>query len=278
MVTSQRDLERTLDTYFATGSDEVADRVIDAALLNIDHIPQRRAVRVPWRSSDMSSSMKLATLAAAVVLAVAGASWVLGRGGDSGVAGRPSPAASATGSPSSPPSSAPSAIIATAWVPFTSDRYGYRIAHPPTWTATAATRQWVLAPDRETFDTTAADHFIDTTVATNLQVLVTAFVVDVPAGTSEDEWITAYFVTDPDSCGITIAKLVPTTVDGRPGRIAVSTCGDSQALVFFGGQVHVFAIWRDGQGALFDAFLSTVRFDSSAPSPYPSIVASPSPA
>ena len=34
------------------------------------------------------------------------------------------------------------------WVTFTSTRYGYQIEHPPTWTATPATRAWVLATDR----------------------------------------------------------------------------------------------------------------------------------
>ena len=79
-MTSQRDLERALDAYFANGSDEVADRVIDAALLSIDHIPQRRAGRVPWRFKAMSNSMKLMTAAAAMIVAVVATSWILGRG------------------------------------------------------------------------------------------------------------------------------------------------------------------------------------------------------
>ena len=42
-MTSQRELARLLGDFLADGADEVSDRVIDAALLQIDHIPQRRA-------------------------------------------------------------------------------------------------------------------------------------------------------------------------------------------------------------------------------------------
>ena len=107
------------------------------------------------------------------------------------------------------------------------------------------------------FLTPAADRFIDKTAA--CQIALTAFALNVPAGTSEDQWITAYHKTDADSCGITIAKLVPTTVDGHPRRIGNSTCSDSQAFVFTANRVHVFAVWRDGQEPLLNAFLSTVK-------------------
>ena len=41
-MTRQYDLDRLLDGYFVEGTNEVADRVIDAALDQIDHTRQRR--------------------------------------------------------------------------------------------------------------------------------------------------------------------------------------------------------------------------------------------
>ena len=44
-MTDQRELDRLLDAFFVEGTDELADRVIDAALDQIDHTQQRRALR-----------------------------------------------------------------------------------------------------------------------------------------------------------------------------------------------------------------------------------------
>ena len=86
-MNSRSDLDRTLDDFFRMGSDEVADRVIDAALLTIDHTPQRHALGGPWRSIAMSTSLKFATIAAAVVLAAGGALLILSRMPGAGVGG-----------------------------------------------------------------------------------------------------------------------------------------------------------------------------------------------
>lgn len=279
-MTTQRDLERALDSFFVAGADEVADRVIDDALLTIEHTPQRRALRVPWRLPNMSNLQRLATIAAAVVLALGGAAWILGRGAGTGGAGTlptASPSPSAESSPSVAPSPTATPPSTTGWVTFTSTRYGYQIAHPPAWKATPAARDWVFATDAHDYLTTAADHFIDP--AASFQILLTAWVADVPTGTTEDAWLTSYFNTSDAGnvpCGVTIAGLVPTTVDGHPGRVRDSlSCFDSQAFVFFNGRVHVFGVWRDSQEPLLRAFLSTVKFQSSSPSSPPG--ASPSP-
>lgn len=283
-MTSQRDLERALDAYFANGSDEVADRVIDAALLSIDHIPQRRAGRVPWRFNAMSSSMKLMAAAAAIVVAVVATSWILGRGTGPGAGAVSSPTPSVAQVPSSSPLESPSPaqsqISTASWASFSSTLYGYRIGYPQGWTSTPAERAWVFATDRNVVQAPGSDQFVDKSVAIDAQVGVTAFALDVPAGTSEVDWITAYFKDDPGATcknGVTIERLEPTTVDGRPGRIARTNCADSQAFVFIDSRVHVFSVWRTGQQQFFDAVLSTVRFDPPAASPQPSVTASASP-
>jgi hypothetical protein len=259
------------------------DQALDIVLAAFPSIKQRRASRVPWRFLDMPGSLKLAAAAVAVILAIGGAAWILGRGSGSGVGGpnlaTPSATSPATPLPSLSIAPSPTATSANTadWVTFSSTRYGYQIAHPPTWSATPATRPWVLATDAATNTTTAADHFIDPTAT--YQILLTAFAADVPAGMSEDEWLTTYFTTADaglGDCGVTVAALVPTTVDGRPGRIRDSSaCSDAQAFIFIAGRVHVFGIWREGQRQLLEAFLATVKFDPESPAGSASPSASP---
>lgn len=279
-MTSQRDLERTLDAFFAVGADEVPDRVIDGALLAIEHTRQRSALRVPWRSSDMSSSMKLVTTAAALLIAFVSGTWILGRGTGPGVGGDPSPTPSATLSPtpttSTSPATSPPALTDTSnWVSFTSPRYGYQIARPPSWVATPATRNWVLKTDRLDMWTTASDQFVDLKAVYG--ILVTAWAVDVAPTTSEDDWITAFYAGSTAGCGTLSSDVRQISVDGHAGRLVVNDpCSDAEAFVFIDGRVHVFAIWRDQQIALLEAFLSTVTFvptppvGSAAPSAGPS--------
>jgi polar amino acid transport system substrate-binding protein len=84
------------------GADEVADRVIDAALDEIDHARQRRVVRLPWGSWTMNSTTKNLTSVAAVavvgVLAV-GAVLLLVRPGTPGAGGSTSPTLAPGGAP-----------------------------------------------------------------------------------------------------------------------------------------------------------------------------------
>jgi hypothetical protein len=274
-----RDPDALIAMWLEDGPIDLPDETRRAISVGLRTQPRVRRMAVLGGSS-MSPINRLAA-AAAIVLAVgAFSAFVLSnRTGSPGTSPAPSISASSSGasSPSASPAIAPSpsSTVSTAgWVTFTSNRYGYRIAHPPTWTATPATRAWVYGPDRLKQTTLAADQFIDG--AATYQILVTAFAVDVATGTSEDAWITAYYQTDPDpSCAVKVAALVPMTVGGQPGRIGTSTCSDSQAFVFLGNRVHVFAVWRPNQAALLEAFLSTVQFTSDAVGPSPD--ASPSP-
>jgi hypothetical protein len=101
---------------------------------------------------------------------------------------------------------------------------------------------------------------------------VAAFAVDVPAGTSEAEWLTSYYAGSL-FCP-TAPTFVPITVDGHLGRL--DTCYDAQAIVFVGQRVHVFIILRTGDQPLLRAFLSTVTFQASAPSGSPGASVRPS--
>jgi hypothetical protein len=108
-MTSDRDIERVLDRWFAERPAQVADRVLDEVADRIARQSQPPAWRLPWRDSHVNSYLKpLLAVAAVVVIAVAGIAY-LGQPSRSGVGGAGSPALSPSPSASALPSVAPSA-------------------------------------------------------------------------------------------------------------------------------------------------------------------------
>jgi photosystem II stability/assembly factor-like uncharacterized protein len=123
-MTDQRELDRLLDAFFSTGSNELADRVIEAALEQVDHTGQRRAMRVPRRGEAVVTGMRWPrarrfgrgrgiTLFAAAVLLVVGGAVAAG----SGLVRLPSPVRPEPG-PSLPvavasPTAGPTSVTAT---------------------------------------------------------------------------------------------------------------------------------------------------------------------
>jgi hypothetical protein len=107
-MTDQRDLDRLLDAFFVAGTDQVPGRVIEAALLQIDHTQQRRAMPLPQRFPPMTLPLRATTIAAVAVLAVAGTLYVtrpsqpvIGPGSTPSLS--PSPEASPSVGPSASP-------------------------------------------------------------------------------------------------------------------------------------------------------------------------------
>jgi hypothetical protein len=107
-MTDQRELDRLLGAFFVDGTDELADRVIDAALDQIHHTRQRRAMRMPRRFSTMNTVTRLAAAAVIGVLAVGGTLYLI-RPSQPSVGGPATPGASASPSqPTTTPSPTPS--------------------------------------------------------------------------------------------------------------------------------------------------------------------------
>jgi Galactose oxidase, central domain/Kelch motif len=101
-MTTQRELEGILDAFFADGADELADRVIYAALDQIDHTPQRRAMHLLRIFPTMDMLTRLAAAAIIGVLVV-GAALYLTRPNQLVVGGpTPNPCTSASGSEPAP--------------------------------------------------------------------------------------------------------------------------------------------------------------------------------
>jgi hypothetical protein len=268
-----RDPDVIIATWLDSGPIDLPDETRRAIVVGLRTQPRARRMAI-LRGLPVNSLNRLAATAA-IVLAVGAISiFVLSnRGGGPG--GLPSPSVSqpsAGTSPSSSPSitSSPTATLPSTagWPTFSSKRYGYQISYPPTWSATPAVRSWVFDTDRLDVSTPGTDHFVGGPAGS--QVALTSFAADLAPGTSEDDWLSTYYHADPDAaCRANLAAMALVTIDGHPGRIWTSTCSDSQAFVLVDGRMHVFSIWRDSQEPLLRAFLSTVKFQASAPSGSP---------
>jgi len=102
-MTTNRDIERILDTWLSDGPDAVADRVIDVVADRIEHQPQRPAWHLHWRETHVTTKLNpIAAMAALLVIAVVGLAAVVGLSSRGGV-GQPGP--SATSGPNATPGS-----------------------------------------------------------------------------------------------------------------------------------------------------------------------------
>lgn len=105
--------ERNAQAWLESGPEKAPRRVVDAALLAIDSMPQQRALRVPWRFPRMTSQARLFSVAAVgLIVIVAGAYMFQNR--QSQVAG-PGPSQSPTTNPVPSPSLTVSAALQATW-------------------------------------------------------------------------------------------------------------------------------------------------------------------
>jgi hypothetical protein len=265
-MSTTNNFDRIARAWLADGPTELNDRVLDAALDEVHLTHQRRRLPVPWRFTLMPLSVRLVGAALIGVVAL-GAIYLNLPSGDE------------VGMPSSTPQLSPTTVPVTpqptldlsdtaAWTIYESSQYGYQIAYPPTWHVDAvATRDWVLATDRLASPADGMGGSADKLIGPYSgpeggdSIAVTGFAVEVPAGTSEDDWLASYYA-DKAFCP-TLPTFLPITVDGHPGQL--DPCYDTQAIVFIGSRAYVFAIHRPASRAIFNAFLSTVRFPSDGP-------------
>jgi hypothetical protein len=110
----ERQLDRLLDAFFAEGTNELPDRLIDAALVQIGDIQQRRVTRMPRRFTTMTMSTRLATAAVIGVLAV-GTIYLAGRGPTGPGGPSQTPGASTTASETTGPSAPTTPRLPGAW-------------------------------------------------------------------------------------------------------------------------------------------------------------------
>ncbi len=103
-MSTDQDTTRIVRSWLKTDEHESADRVLDAALVEIDATPQRHATHwLARRFSPMSNPLRWGIAAVAVAAVLIGAWFVYGAGGLGIGSSSPSPSASRTAAPSPTP-------------------------------------------------------------------------------------------------------------------------------------------------------------------------------
>ena len=243
--------ERATRAFLDEGSDRTSAATIDAVLLAVRTTPQERDLRIPWRTTHMSTPLRVVAAIAAVV--VIGLALLIGLGlgaGSSNVGGPGSASPTPAPTPSVPPPSPspqPSAATGTAgWTTYTSNRYGFSIGHPATWTERPATSTWVLPAGNGSAGAGGPDDPMGTStegfIAPGQTILASAWSVAVAPGTSAAAWIQAYCPKATTPCTGIPANSVPVTMDGHAGSL-VRFGDDVEAFVLVNNRMYIVAEW-----------------------------------
>lgn len=104
-MSDDRTFERNARMWLELGPADAPDRVIEAALLEIESTAQRRGLRIPWRFPTMTTPYRLAAAAVIGVLAI-GAGFILFNKGPQTQIGTPSPTPGSTVTTAPTPSAA----------------------------------------------------------------------------------------------------------------------------------------------------------------------------
>ncbi len=282
-MNDDRAFERATREFLESGSDQTSPATIDAVLLAVRTTTQERDLRIPWRTPRMSNPMRLA--AAIVIVAVVGFAGLnlFGRGGTGTGGSSPSPIVTPTAPPTPGPTPAPTPIDTSAWTPVSSARFGLNYKVPPGWSTQAATAPWIWKAHDP------GPTSVDQTVDAQRQGFQVAS-EKIPAGMTSDQWWADYLSVDTSSMpfGCFPSKVSDyriSTVDGQTAYVHGEkvACNFSEAIVLVDGRAYQLeaqpnvdtVVGRVFDPALFEAWLSTVRFDPVHADDSP--VASPAP-
>ncbi|MEO8273794.1 MAG: hypothetical protein ABI620_06985 [Chloroflexota bacterium] len=288
-MTTNTDFDRDAAAWLAEGPNELADRVLDAALAEVHLTSQRRRWSMPWRLILMPTYVRPAAgIAVAAILAVGLISYVnrspgVGAQATSTASMVPSPSLSSTparGTTVPAPTHAP--IDTTGWTTYTSEQYGFTLAHPADWTAHPATRPWTFSRDGEIDPTSNA---MDSFVSPDNEVAVSFWTLDaatLSAGTLAtidpaadiEAWAEEYCrLTSGAACDTIRGRATPMCLEYRDCHPAlVVPFGNEMQAYFTNGagseSVVIAVIWRGeldpkaapfgGSRLLLEQFLSTI--------------------
>jgi hypothetical protein len=279
-MTGRNDIERLMRAFLAEGTDRVADRVIDAALDQIDHAKQRRAWRVPWRFPEMNNRTRVAATALVVVVAAAAAYAAFGPKRTDVGGSPPTPTPNPTSTPlvtvTETPS--PTPIDTATWTTYTSSQYGFSIGHPAGWTEVPATRDWTFETDATDWLSPGADAFF-TPVGGGVRVSAWSLALD-PGMTTDPSWIDVEAwvkdycqKTGNGACAAILDGAVRLCVEVRDCHPGLLVPFESEVQAFFTGgnftgQMVIVTVWwgesepavaqYGGSRRLLEAFLSTM--------------------
>jgi hypothetical protein len=149
---------------------------------------------------------------------------------------------------------------------FTSERYGYSIDYPATWTVAPADNLFV--PDRQ------VDNWDDVIRSPGQLIAFSAVSASVPDSVDVDDWISVNLnFNSRIECAPARSTLGSIVIDGQAASIRTS-CGEVEAKVVLDGRAYVFTIVNQPSAAgraLFEAMMATVSLTPEtaevAPSP-----------
>jgi hypothetical protein len=205
------------------GDDSTApEQALEIVLASFPSIKQRRAWRVPWRTTSMTSTLRLGLAAAVVVAAALGGLYFLGSGSNSSVGGLETP------TPSAIPSDTRSVGGETRpnWTSFTSPQYGYTIEYPSAYSAVPATEAWTgedqFGPE---------ESFVDRFFAPNGAAFVGLAALPKPQGVTDQEFAADYQeLVAERGCPIPLDAWTDATVGGASARRAEFECQGSPGV------------------------------------------------
>jgi hypothetical protein len=158
------------------------------------------------------------------------------------------------------------------WPTYVSERYGFRIGHPPAWTVVPATRDWTMEEDVGVMESPGHEGFL----SDEGDVWVTAWVAPYTGGETlrgvqrfAEEYCGESLNTECATIGDRAVRLCNEMRDCHPGLLVPF---EFDTIAFFTGGVHgqgmtVVAVWRApdfrarGYGTsmkILEAFLSTM--------------------
>ena len=207
------------------------EQALEIVLASLPSIKQRRAWRAPWRTTPMTSTLRLGLAAAVVVAATVGGIYFLGSRSDTPVAAPETPSPSVAPSDAPAPSGSP-AVVQTSrpnWTRFTSPQYGYTVDHPTAFQATPATEEWPLGEvvgNQEPW----VDRFFAPFGQTTFVGIASQ---QLPADMTPEAALTAYEQQVAERlCAIPLDAWTDATVGDAPARRAEFACGDSPAIEY----------------------------------------------
>ena len=248
-MTSELDVDRVLEDWFAQGPSRLPDRVITETVENIDHIKQRRYLLPPGRERMARLLIAGTGLAAALLAAVVGFATLTGDGGIGGPDG----------------------------VTYTSDRHDYSIFLPDGWTIEEQPGTWDVGEFFDASSEDGTDFFqrLDPGQGPRLNLYLAS--QPIPTGMSFDEWAATHDDANEAEhpCFDLVASYSGVTVDGEPARQQAHHCetffgdGDDgaltgiQTLVSHNGRGYAIYLWPTDTGVAMPP-LSTLQAEAQA--------------